>query len=98
MAMKNPAHLGRVFLHSTLEPMGLSIADAARALGIRRNRLSEIAKGRSRVTPEIAIRIEKAFGEDSDAGFWYRMQGAWDLAQAERTADQIKVERCAKAD
>lgn len=93
MTLKTPAHPGESVLYDCLDPLGLSITAGAEALGISCYRLSEITKCRTRVTPEIAIRLSKAFG--GSARVWYELQTAWDMAQAEQAADQIKVERCA---
>lgn len=95
MTLKTPTHPGESVLYDCLEPLGLSITAGATALGISRYRLSEITKCRARVTPEIAIRLSKAFG--GSARVWYELQTAWDMAQAEQLADQIDVKRCAKA-
>ena len=95
MTLKTPTHPGESVLYDCLEPLGLSITAGAAALGISRYRLSEITKCRARVTPEIAIRLSKAFG--GSARVWYELQTTWDMAQAEQLADQIKVKRCAKA-
>ena len=95
MTLTNPTHPGEHLLCDYLEPLGLSINAGAAALGISRWKLSEIVKGRARVTPEIAIRLEKAFG--SSAQSWYLMQAHYDLAEAERSADEIEVKRCVRA-
>lgn len=95
MTLKTPAHPGESVLYDCLDPLGLSITAGAEALGISRYRLSEITKCRGRVTPEIAIRLSKAFG--GSAKVWYELQTVWDRAQAEQAADQIKIERCAGA-
>ena len=65
------------------------------ALGISRWKLTEIVKGRARVTPEIAVRLEKAFG--STAQSWYLVQAYYDLAEVQRSADEIDVKRCVQA-
>ena len=91
MMLKTPTHLGKSVLYDCLEPLGLSITAGTEALGISRHRLSEITKGRARVTPEIAIRLSKAFGGSGKV--WYEPQAAWDMAQA----DHLAVKRCAKA-
>lgn len=95
MPMKNPAHPGEILLHGWLEPLEISVSEAAKVLGIGRARLAAITRGRSRITPEDAIRIEKGIG--GKASIWYGMQTDWDLAQALMAADQIDVKRCAKA-
>ena len=95
MPMKNPAHAGEILLHGWLEPLEISVSEAAKVLGIGRARLAAITRGQSRITPEDAIRIEKGIG--GKASIWYGMQTDWDLAQALMAADQIDVKRCAKA-
>ena len=95
MTLKNPSHPGEHLLLDYLEPLGLSITAAAEALGISRWKLSEIVKGRARVTPEIAVRLEKAFG--STAQSWYLLQAYYDLAEAQQCADEIDVKRCVQA-
>lgn len=95
MPMKNPAHPGEILLHGWLEPLEISVSEAAKVLGIGRARLTAITRGQSRITPEDAIRIEKGIG--GKASIWYGMQTDWDLAQALMAADQIDVKRCAKA-
>ena len=71
--------------------MGLTIAEAAAALHITRQQLHNIVAGRCRLTPEMAIRFEKALGSTADT--WLRMQVNYDLAQARRQAAEIEVER-----
>lgn len=95
MSLKSPTHPGEHILHDCLEPLGLSVTAGARALGISRWKLNEIVKGRARVTPEIAVRLEKAFG--STAQSWYLLQAYHDLANAEKAASEIDVKRCAPA-
>ena len=91
MPMKNPPHPGLSVRRDCLEPLGLSVTEAARKLGVSRKQLSDIVNGQSGISPEMAIRLDKAFG--GDANTWYRLQAAYDLAQAMKQADQIKVER-----
>ena len=95
MPMKNPPHPGLSVRHDCLEPLGLSVTVAARKLGISRKQLSGIVNCRSGISPEMAIRLDKAFG--GGAGTWYRLQAAWDLAQAMKKADRIEVERLSPA-
>ncbi len=95
MPMKNPPHPGLSVRHDCLEPLGLSVTEAARKLGIGRKQLSGIVNCRSGISPEMAIRLDKAFG--GGAGTWYRLQAAWDLAQAMKKADRIEVERLSPA-
>ena len=95
MTLNDPTHPGEHILYDCLEPLGMSITAGAEALGISRWKLTEIVKGRARVTPEIAVRLEKAFG--STARSWYLLQAYHDIAQAERVADEIDVKRCVEA-
>ena len=89
--MKNPPHLGLSVRCDCLEPLGLSVAEAAQKLGVDDKELSDIVNGRTGISPEMAIRLDKAFG--GGAITWYRMQATYDLAQAMQKADEIKVER-----
>ena len=91
MPMKNPPHPGLSVRHDCLEPLGLSVTEAASKLGGSRKQLSDVVNGHSGISPEMAIRLDKAFG--GDANTWYRLQAAYDLAQAMKQADRIKVER-----
>ena len=95
MPMNNPPHPGLSVRHDCLEPLGLTVSDAAKRLGVSRKQLSDLVNGHSGISPEMAIRLEKAFG--SDANTWYRLQAAYDLAQAMKRADKIKVERITTA-
>ena len=89
--MKNPPHPGLSIRHDCLEPLGLSVTEAAKNLGVSRKQLSDVLNGHSGISPEMAIRLDKAFGGGADT--WYRLQAAYDLAQAMKRADRIKVER-----
>ena len=89
--MKNPPHPGLSVRYDCLEPLGLSVTEAARKLGVSRKQLSELVNARSGISPEMAIRLDKAFGGGADT--WFRMQAAYDLAQAMKKADRIKIER-----
>ncbi len=91
MAMKNPPHPGRSIKENCLHPLGLNVTEAAKALGVARHTLSRVLNGRAGVSPEMAIRLEKAGW--SNAEFWLRRQAAYDLVQARRVEDQIEVER-----
>ena len=91
MPMKNPPHPGLSVRYDCLEPLGLSMAEAAQKLGVDYEELSDIVNGRIGISPEMAIRLDKAFG--GSAITWYRMQAAYDIAQAMQKADEIKVER-----
>jgi addiction module HigA family antidote len=91
MAMKNPVHPGHIVRHDCLEPLGLSIAQAAKILGVTRQALNNVVSGKSGISPEMAIRLTKAFG--SAAETWLRMQLAYDLAAARKDESKIKVRR-----
>ena len=93
MPMKNPPHPGLSVRHDCLEPLGLTLTEAAQRLGVSRERLSELVNGRSGISREMAIRLDRAFG--GGAGAWYRLQSAYDLAQARKNAGRIQVERIA---
>ncbi len=95
MAMKNPPHPGLSVRHDCLEPLGLSVTEAAKKLGVSRKQLSDIVNRHSGISPEMAIRLDKAFGGGADT--WVRLQAAYDLAQAMRHAGRIKVERLTPA-
>ncbi len=91
MAMKNPPHPGLSVRHDCLEPLGLNVTEAAKRLGISRKQLSDIVNCHAGISPEMAIRLDKAFGGGAET--WFRLQAAYDLAQAMKGADEIKVER-----
>ena len=95
MPMMNPAHPGLSVRHDCLEPLGLSVTEAARKLGVSRKQLSDIVNGRSGISPVMAIRLDKAFGGGADT--WYRLQAAYDLAQAKKQAGDIQVKRLTAA-
>jgi len=89
--MHNPPHPGEIIRDQCLEPLGLTVTAAAKGLGVTRKALSELVNGHSGVSPEMAIRLSKAFG--SSPGTWLRLQVQYDLWQAERRAGSIKVTR-----
>ena len=91
MVMTNPPHPGLSVRYDCLEPLGLTVTEAAKGLGVSRKQLSDIVNGRSGISPIMAIRLDKAFG--GGAGTWYRLQAAYDLARAMRHADRIQVQR-----
>ena len=91
MAMKNPPHPGLSIKENCLEPLGLNVTEAARVLGVARHTLSRVLNGHAAISPEMAIRLEKAGW--SNAEFWLRRQTAYNLVQARKREDQIKVKR-----
>jgi addiction module HigA family antidote len=93
MAMKNPPHPGLSVRHDCIEPLGLTITETARVLCVTRQVLNNMVNGKAAISPEMAIRLDKAFGGGADT--WLRLQAAYDLAQAEKHAGNIKVRRVA---
>ena len=91
MPMKNPAHPGRIVRSACLVPLGLSVAEGAKVLGVTRQTLNNVVNGKSGISPEMAIRLSKAFGSTPET--WLRMQLAYDLAQARKGESRIKVRR-----
>lgn len=94
MRMKNPPHPGLSVRHDCLEPLGLSVADGADALGVTRQALNNLVMGRAGISAEMAIRLDKAFGGGAET--WLRLQAVYDLAQAQKNAGKIKVRRVAE--
>src|SRR5579864_3951768 len=91
MPLKNPPHPGRILRDDCLEPLGLSVTAAAKALGVSRQALNNVVNERAGISPEMAIRIAKAFG--STAQTWLRMQSTYDLARALKSESKIRVRR-----
>ena len=88
--LDEPAHPGGFVKSDIIEPHGLSVTDAARALGITRAALSAFLNQHSALSPEMALRIEKAFGVSMDT--LMRMQNNYDIAQARKREGEIKVQ------
>jgi len=89
MAMKNPPHPGGVVLRQCIEPLGLTITEAAAALGVTRTTLSELVNEKRGISPEMAVRLSKVFGGSAES--WVIQQAQYDLAQVQ--ADRIKLKR-----
>lgn len=89
--MKNPIHPGLIVKHDCIDKLGLTVTDAANVLGVSRPTLSRVINARSSVSPEMAIRLSKAFGSRPET--WLKLQLAFDLAKASKLADRIKVSR-----
>jgi addiction module HigA family antidote len=89
MTTKNPPHPGIVVLQECIEPSGLTITDAAVALGVTRNTLSELVNGKRGISPEMAVRISKVFGGTEEG--WLVQQAQYDLAQVRR--DRLNLKR-----
>jgi len=91
MTMHNPPNPGEIIREECLKPLGLSVTAAAAGLGVTRKTLSELLNGHSGVSPEMAIRLSKAFGSSPET--WLRLQMQYDLWQAQQRAASIHVER-----
>jgi addiction module HigA family antidote len=89
MTMKNPPHPGGVVLRQCIEPSGLSITDAAAALGVTRNTLSELVNAKRGISPEMAVRLSKVFGGTAEG--WLAQQAQYDLAHVR--ADRMKLKK-----
>lgn len=91
MQMLNPSHPGRIIKDGCLDALNLNVTRGAKVLGINRTTLSRIINGQAGISPEMAIRLEKAGWSNADQ--WMRLQAAYDLAQARKHQDNINVER-----
>lgn len=91
MRMHNPPHPGEVLRELCLEPLGISVTDAAEALGVSRKTLSSILNGRSGISPEMAIRLAKAF--DTSPESWLNQQVQYDLWEAEQNSRKLHVRK-----
>jgi addiction module HigA family antidote len=89
-AMKNPSHPGQL-LKTDLAELGIGVAEASVALGVTRQQLYRVINGESGVSPEMALRLEKAIGSTAD--FWLRVQMAYDLAQARDKLGELDLKR-----
>src|SRR6185436_16503412 len=93
MRMHNPPHPGEILKSLCLEPLGLTVTDAAEALGVSRKTLSAILNGRAGISPEMAVRLSIAF--DTTAESWLNQQTQFDLWRAERRRKSLRVSRIA---
>ena len=91
MPMKNPVHPGEIVLHECIEPLGLTITEAAKGLGVARTTLSRLINGKQGVSADMAVRLSMGFGSTPET--WLRMQMNYDLAQARERAKNIRVKR-----
>lgn len=89
MVMYNPPHPGKVIRELCIKPLNLSVTDAAEGLGVSRKTLSALLNGRFGISPEMAIRLSKAFGGSAES--WVIQQAQYDLWQARQKAGEIKV-------
>jgi addiction module HigA family antidote len=95
MLMHNPPHPGEVLRKLCLEPLSLSVTEAAKALGVSRKTLSSILNGRAGISPEMAVRLSIAFNTTAES--WLNQQTQYDLWQAERRRDKLRVARLSAA-
>lgn len=91
MAMKEPPHPGLSVRYDCIEALGLSVTEGAEVLGVSRQALNNLLNTKAGISPEMAIRLDKAFGGSAEA--WLSLQTAYDLAQARKHADSIAVRR-----
>ena len=91
MAMKNPVHPGLIVRNDCLEPLSLSVTQGAKILGVTRQALNNVVNGKSGISPEMALRLAKAFGSTPET--WLGMQIAYDLAAARKNEHKINVRR-----
>ena len=91
MKMHNPPHPGEVLRELCIEPLNLSITEIAEALGVSHEVLSSVLNGRASISPEMAIRLSKAFGTSAES--WLNQQMQYDLWQAEKIIGDVKIKR-----
>lgn len=95
MLMHNPPHPGEVIRELCLEPLKLSVTEAAKGLGVSRKTLSAILNGRAGISPEMAVRLSIAF--DTTAESWLNQQLQYDLWNAEQHRKNLHVKRLVAA-
>ncbi len=95
MKMRNPPHPGEVLKTLCLEPLNLTVKEAARSLGISRKTLSGILNARAGITPEMAVRLSIAFNTSAES--WLNLQLQYDLWYPERNRKRLRVTRLAAA-
>ena len=88
MPMKNPPHTGRIVKQDCVDPLGLTITEAAGALGVTRQALNNLVNGKAGISPEMAVRLSKAFGASPE--MWLRLQANYELAQVRQDAIEVK--------
>jgi addiction module HigA family antidote len=87
--MKNPPHPGSIVRYDCIEPLGLSVTEAAKVLGVTRQALNNLVNEKAGISPEMAVRLSKAFGSSPE--MWLRLQASYDLAHI--NPHRIHVER-----
>ena len=93
MRTHNPPHPGEIIKSLCLEPLGVSITNAAKALGVSRKTLSAIINGRASISPEMAVRLSIAFSTSAES--WLTQQAQYDLWHVEQSRNRLKVKRLA---
>lgn len=93
MRMHNPPHPGEIIKTLCLEPLGLAVTEAAKALGVSRKTLSAVLNGRGGISPEMAVRLSIAFGTSAES--WLNQQTQYDLWHAEQRRKRLRVVRLA---
>jgi antitoxin HigA-1 len=97
MPMHNPPHPGLTVRHDCLEPLGLTVTEGAKVLGVTRQALNNLVNGKAGISPEMAVRLSKAFGATPET--WLRLQMAYDLFQVQQKKISVKrVSRSAMVD
>lgn len=91
MPMKNPVHPGAIIKYDCIDALGLTITEAAKHLGVTRHTLSRVINATTSLSPDMAIRVSKAFGSTPE--HWLRMQLAYDVSQMQDKIDKIEVAR-----
>ena len=95
MKMHNPPHPGEVLRQLCLEPLGLTVTEAAKALGVSRKTLSSILNGRAGISPEMAVRLSLALNTTAES--WLNQQMQYDLWHAERNRKRLRVQKLSAA-
>lgn len=95
MKMHNPPHPGEILRELCLEPLNITVTDAAEALGVSRKTLSAILNGRAGISPEMAVRLSIAFGTSAES--WLNLQTQYDLWQAEQNRKKLQVKKLSTA-
>ncbi|MCW5618489.1 MAG: HigA family addiction module antidote protein [Nitrosomonas sp.] len=95
MLMHNPPHPGEIIKELCLEPLGISVTDAAEALGVTRKTLSAILNGRAGISPEMAVRLSIAFETSSES--WLNQQSQYELWHAEQRRSELRIKKLVAA-
>jgi addiction module HigA family antidote len=95
MLMHNPPHPGAIIRELCLDPLGVTVTEAANALGVSRKTLSSIINGKAGISPEMAVRLSIAFNTSSES--WLNQQAQYDLWKAEQHRDELHVSRLSAA-